>query len=74
MPKFKILPADQSYSSAEITAADAAAVLGVVGQLNCRDADVLQDDVYSFSLRLNESGMWSIYQRNHDAGATTAFG
>lgn len=66
MPRFKILPTDQSYSSAEITSSDPSAVLNVVCQLNCREADVLQDDVYSFSVRLSANGMWSIFQR--DAG------
>jgi hypothetical protein len=70
MPRFKILPTDQSYSSAQITALDAGAVLGIVDRLDCKEADVLQDEVYSFSVRLGSNGIWSIFQRpGHDTGS-----
>jgi hypothetical protein len=62
MPRFKILATDRSYASAEITARDAGGILHIVGQLDCTAADVLQDDIYSFSVRLNRSGMWTIFQ------------
>jgi len=63
MPRFKIMPIDRSCSSAEITALDAGSVLGIVDRLDCKEADVLQDDVYSFSVRLGSNGLWSIFQR-----------
>lgn len=63
MPRFTILPTDPSYASAEITALDAGAVLNIVGRLECHEADVLQDGKYSFSVRLSQNGLWSIFQR-----------
>jgi hypothetical protein len=64
MPRFTILSTDQSYSATEITALDAGAVLNIVGRLDCKDADVLADGRYSFSVRLNDCGMWSVFQRD----------
>jgi hypothetical protein len=66
MPHFTILPTDDSRSSIEIAALDAAGVLSVVGQLDCREADVMRDGAYSFSLRLTSCGMWAIYNRDHE--------
>lgn len=76
MPRFTILPTDQSYSSAEIVAQDAGAVLNIVGQLQCHEADVLQDGEYASSLHLGTAGMWSIFQRpaSADKREITAFG
>lgn len=71
MPRFKILPTDSSYPSAEISALDAGSVLNVVSQLNCHEADVLEDEVYKFSVRLSGSGLWSIYQRGADMVSDT---
>lgn len=68
MPHFKILPTDQSYSAAEITALDGGAVLNMVSQLRCREADVIQDGAYAFSVRVNRNGLWAIYQRDYDEG------
>jgi hypothetical protein len=66
MPLFKILPTDQSYSSTELTAVDASGVLHIVGRLDCKEADVLVDDAYSFSIRLGGNGVWSIFDRELD--------
>jgi len=76
MPRFTILPTDQTHSSAEVVALDAGAVLNVVGQLQCRDADVLEDGKYAFSLHRGTSGMWSIFQRadSGESGGVSAFG
>jgi hypothetical protein len=63
MHRFTICPTDMSYPSAEIIAIDAGEVLSIVDRLNCHDADVLQDGVYSFSVRQCSSGMWSIHRR-----------
>jgi hypothetical protein len=64
MHRFKIVPTNKSYSSAEITSFDAGPVLNVVGHLHCGAADVLQDDVYSFSVHLNDNGLWTIFHRD----------
>lgn len=63
MHSFKILPIDHAQSPAEVTAPDAGSLLFVIERLDCGEADVLQDDVYSFSARLGANGLWSIFQR-----------
>lgn len=65
MPRFTILSSDHSYLSAEVIAPDAGSVLPIVDQIGCRDADILKDGQYSFSLHQGGSGMWSIFQRDH---------
>jgi len=67
MPRFIILPTDQSFSSAEISAPDAGAVLHTIGRLECVEADMLRDGSYAFSARLGANGLWTIYQRGVDA-------
>ena len=69
MPRFQILPIDQSYSSAEVVALDAASVLHMVQRLDCGEADVMRDGAYCFSVRLQEKGLWCIFQR--DGAAST---
>lgn len=64
MPCYKILTRDGSFRSAELTAQDAGGVLNVVTQMNCSEADVLEGDRYCFSVRLDKSGMWCIFQRH----------
>ena len=66
MPRFTVIPSDRPNFSAEITALDGGAVLNVVGQLACEEADILQDGRYAFSVRLSSSGMWTIFQRPID--------
>jgi hypothetical protein len=68
MPRYTIIPTDRSSESAEIEAVDGAGVLDFVGRLDCQEADVLQDGVYAFSVRLSPSGMWSIFRREDDGG------
>lgn len=63
MPRFQIKPIDQSVPTAEIIVPDAARVLAVVERLSCQSADVLRDGEYAFSIQLNSTGMWSIFQR-----------
>lgn len=65
MPRFKILPTERSCCPADITAIDASAVLPILNRLGCTDADVLADNVYSFSVRLDAPGFWTIFQRDH---------
>jgi hypothetical protein len=67
VPSFTIIPVDQSRSPTEIAALDGGAVLNVVSQIGCEEADVLQDGDYAFSVRLSPSGVWSIFQRDSDA-------
>lgn len=63
MPLFQIQPTDQPFPTAEIIASDAARVFTIVQRLDCQAADVLRDGEYAFSILLNPTGMWSIYQR-----------
>ena len=73
MPRFTILSNDDSYLSAEIIEPDAGAVFQIVDQLGCREADVLKDGRYSFSVRLDVSGMWSILWRDQLAKGRDLF-
>lgn len=66
MPEFRIFPRDSFSPASGIEAKDAAHVLLIVGRLDCREADVLQDGVYDFSLRLDDSGAWHIFQRSDE--------
>jgi hypothetical protein len=66
MPRFLVLPTNQSFAPAEIDAPDAAPVLTIVQQLACKEAKVMRDDTYCFSVRLDANGMWTIFQRDDD--------
>jgi hypothetical protein len=63
MPRFTIVPNNETCSPTEIIAPDAGNVLNLVSRLRYRDADVLRDGLYAFSVRLSDGGMWSIFQR-----------
>lgn len=65
MQSYKILPTEPSRSI-ELKACDAAAVFQVVSRLECKEADVLADEAYAFSVRLAENGLWTIFNRNSD--------
>ncbi|MBV1692193.1 hypothetical protein KRR38_33710 [Novosphingobium sp. G106] len=65
MPSYKILPTEPSRS-AEFKACDAAAVFQLVSRLECKEADVLADDAYAFSVRLGDNGLWTIFNRGGD--------
>jgi hypothetical protein len=62
MSRFTIIPTGRS-SSSDIIAQDPRAVLGLVRQIDCTDADILEDGRYTFSVRLSDTGLWSIFQR-----------
>ena len=64
MPLFKIIPTDHSHPSREVNAIDAGCVLALVGQWDCGECDVLQDEQYKFSVRLGANGVWSIFHRD----------
>ena len=68
MPRFKIVSTDRSCQSAEVIARDQGEILQIVSKLECHEADVLQDDTYSFSVRLSPNGMWTIFHRPCEAG------
>jgi hypothetical protein len=62
MPRFQIVPTDQSFPATEIVAPDAAGVLTVVQRLERRSADVMRDGEYCFTVELGLNGMWCITQ------------
>ncbi|MFC0590440.1 hypothetical protein ACFFF7_13605 [Novosphingobium aquiterrae] len=63
MARYRIFPASPALTHREIAADSAANVMAIVGRLDCREADVLDGNDYSFSLRLEESGTWCIFHR-----------
>lgn len=75
MPRFTISPVGKPHYSAEVIAPDAGEVLNIVGRLGCREADVTEDDHYSFSVLLDGNGVWSIFKRDGsaDTGNMSAF-
>lgn len=74
MTLFRIFPTDQTFSSAEIIADNPAAVFQIVGRLACREADVVADGAYAFSLSLGDNGLWTIFQRSQEEELVQAFG
>ena len=64
MPRYSIRPLDTAFATEEFTAIDAAPVLDLVGRLDCGAVDVIENDVYTFSVRLGSNGIWSIYRRD----------
>jgi hypothetical protein len=70
MPRFTIYPTDQAFSSADVTAFDAGAVLHVVGRLRCTAADVHREGEYLFSVRAADGGAWTIFQRDGNGRLT----
>jgi hypothetical protein len=63
MPRFQICPFDRSISASEIVATDAGGILNKIHRLECKEADVMCDGLYSFSARLEGNGLWCIFQR-----------
>jgi hypothetical protein len=68
MPRYTILPYDKCCALAEIEATDPSDVLAWVARRKCQRADVLEAGRYRFSVRLSDSGVWSIYQRDEQPG------
>lgn len=64
MSRFKILTQDRSRPSVEFIATHSGEVLNRVQRLNCKEADVLRDGEYVFSLRLDDNGHWCVHQRD----------
>lgn len=63
MPLYKVFPTDPSLASAEVEASSTERILGIVQGLECHEADVFLEDKYAFSIRLEQSGIWLIFQR-----------
>ena len=63
MPRFTIIPSDPTCAPQELVARDAGSVLHRVQHFDCHEADVLRDGDYCFSVRLENGGMWAIFQR-----------
>lgn len=64
MPRFSIVPADQTQSVGQIVAADASAALCMADRMQCDAADILQDGEYLFSVYVSgPEGLWTIFQR-----------
>jgi hypothetical protein len=64
MRRFNIHPTDAAFSSVEVIAHEAAAVLNLVHRIGCNEADVQRDGIYVFSVRLERGGFWCISQRS----------
>ena len=63
MLNFTIVPASHDCEIIEITALCEAAVLNAAQRLGCQQSDVFEGGRYRYSLRLTETGGWSIFQR-----------
>jgi hypothetical protein len=68
MPQFSIVPGDGSRPAAVMSVPDEASVFRAVHHLPTRQADVLRDGAYAFSVRLADNGLWCIFQRPGNAG------
>lgn len=74
MPLYKILATDNSYISAVIEADEPNSILHRVRELQCQEADVLENNTYSFSVEMGDAGIWTIFQRDHEMGWERAGG
>lgn len=75
MPRYVILPTDQTHSSAEMVAPNPASALDIVSRLDCKEADVLQDGAYLFSVRKSGgTNFWHIFQRAPNVEVITELG
>ncbi len=63
MSLYKGFPTDPSLGPAEIEASSSESIIRIVQGLECHDADVFLNDRYDYSIRLEPSGIWSIFQR-----------
>jgi hypothetical protein len=63
MPTYTIQPSDGSFC-VTINASSAATVLNLVQRLECKEAEVLCDGCYAFSIRLGVNGLWCVFQRD----------
>lgn len=62
MRRMAILPTDKN-EPAGIFDAEHIDALHMVSRLRCREADVFENNLYRYSLRLEAGGLWNIFQR-----------
>jgi len=69
MPRFQILPRDNSAQPIEIDCVDAGSALYTANQIGCHEADILEEGLYVFSVRTlgGKSSFWQIFQRKDGA-------
>jgi hypothetical protein len=66
MPRFTIVPLDQSVTPIDLVAPDPASVLHTISRKEFRDTDVFCDEEYAFSATLHANGFWTIFEREGD--------
>lgn len=71
MVHFLIIPIDPAYPTIDIFADDPSPILHVIERMNCGVADVVRNGDYVFTLRLDGSGMWTIYKQDSGVRSTT---
>jgi hypothetical protein len=71
VPVHTILPIDPAEGRIEIDTLDTADVLKAVEALACREADVLAEGSYAFSILTDANGSWAIFQRDPDKDGTS---
>ena len=49
-------------------------VFNIVSRLACEEADIFRDGAYSYSLRLDDNGIWCIFHREVCTQPVPAFG
>jgi hypothetical protein len=69
MLRFHIRPTNRDFPVADILAHDAAAVLHIIEQMNCKEADVFKNGTYAFTVSLDKA-IWTI-SRHGEEGASS---
>lgn len=64
MAHFTIRFADEAIEPVEVIGSDASCVIRIMPHWNCDQADVMKDGQYDFSAKLNEHGVWCIFQKD----------
>lgn len=66
MPRFQIVPTDNTQAPIEVECFDAGTALYTANQIGCSEADVHEEGIYVFSVRTlgGKSSFWQIFQRN----------
>jgi len=60
MSRFRIIPLDPAFKTAEVLAPDRATALHIIAQAGCPAARVERDGQHVFDAKLDENGVWSI--------------
>lgn len=70
MPKFHFHPTQPQRSVAAVEPVDGSEVFALADRMQCTAADLYQDGLYAFSIRLADEGVWRIERRpSYDAEA-----